>query len=308
MRSTSSSRAVRNRTGTELRARISRQTSNPSWAPGSPTSRITIQGSSCVKTSSPFSPSLGQQHPEPLPAQVEVHQIGDVRVVLDDHDRPVLGTHGSSLASPAPGNAGMRGSLTEPSRLPNMPITRCAHHGLTTDPRIGGPEERSTHVDRAHASDPPRHHRPGVRRPLRLVPAAAGAATDPGPRRQQRPQRRTRHPRRHQVQGDHGHHRPRAYAQLGHRQGQRSQGSRIRAAHAGRLPGHRHHTAAAARSEDPGRRDGQAGGRRTSPPSSAPTASTCSSCRPPGSPPTPTVSRAPPSPRSPPTRRRPRGW
>ena len=31
-----------------------------------------------------------------------------------------------------------------------------------------GTAERSTHVDRAHASDPPRHHLPGVRRPHRL--------------------------------------------------------------------------------------------------------------------------------------------
>ena len=56
----------------------------------------------------------GQEHAETFPPQVEVHQIGDVRVVLDDDHRPAFRAHVPSLPSPAPRIAGMPDPLTEP--------------------------------------------------------------------------------------------------------------------------------------------------------------------------------------------------
>ena len=56
----------------------------------------------------------GQEHPEPFPPQIEVHQVGDMRIVLDDDHRPALRAHVPSLPSPAPRIAGLRHPLTEP--------------------------------------------------------------------------------------------------------------------------------------------------------------------------------------------------
>ena len=49
---------------------------------------------------------MGQEHPETLPAQVEIHQVGNVRVVFDDDHRPALCAHLPSLPSPASRNCG----------------------------------------------------------------------------------------------------------------------------------------------------------------------------------------------------------
>ena len=56
----------------------------------------------------------GQEHAKALPPEVEVHQIGDVRIVLDDDHRPDFCAHLPSLPSPAPRIAGIRDPLTEP--------------------------------------------------------------------------------------------------------------------------------------------------------------------------------------------------
>ena len=85
----------------------------------------------------------GQQHPVALAPQVEVHQVGDVRVVLDDDNRPVSGAHAPSLPSPAPEMARMCALLTEPSRLPNTRFTACADHDHTAPTAGTGPAEHT---------------------------------------------------------------------------------------------------------------------------------------------------------------------
>ena len=73
-----------------------------------------MHGSSRAKISRPFSPSSGEQNAKAVPAQVEVHQVGDVRIVLDDDHGPALRAHGPSLPPLRPRMAGNPGSLTEP--------------------------------------------------------------------------------------------------------------------------------------------------------------------------------------------------
>ena len=64
-----------------------------------------------------FQPLLsvaGQEDPEAVATEVEVHQVGNVWIVLDDDHRPVLSAHMPSLPSPAPRMAGIQDLLTEP--------------------------------------------------------------------------------------------------------------------------------------------------------------------------------------------------
>ena len=59
-------------------------------------------------------PVVGQQHAEALAAQVQVHQVGDVRIVLHHDHRPALRAHVPSLPSPVPEMAPIGNPLTEP--------------------------------------------------------------------------------------------------------------------------------------------------------------------------------------------------
>ena len=69
----------------------------------------------------------GQEHAEALAAQVQVHQVGDVRVVLDDDHGPVLRAHVPSLAPPA---------------LPNCRIGAIPYRTLMTSEGASAPGAR----------------------------------------------------------------------------------------------------------------------------------------------------------------------
>ena len=99
-----------------LRARISRQTSNPSRAPRQPDVEDDDPGVLLLEDLETLLAVAGQQHPEALAPQVEVDQVGDVRVVLDDDHRPVLRAHAPSLRT---------------SRTPNCRNGRIPHRTLT---------------------------------------------------------------------------------------------------------------------------------------------------------------------------------
>ena len=62
--------------------------------PGRPTSRIDQPGAFPLdRLEAPLAASR-LQHPEALLAQVQLDQVGDVRVVLDDDDRAQVVFHG----------------------------------------------------------------------------------------------------------------------------------------------------------------------------------------------------------------------
>ena len=234
MRSTSSSRAVRNRTGTELRARIWRQTSKPSRAPGRPTSRMTIQGSLVVESLEALLAVGGQEDAVALAPEVQVDQVGDVRVVLDDDHGPVGvavrrarwgGGGGAALAPvpvPVPGVPGLTPSSLAPptgvlasSGIPYRTIT-FEEHSLTLRPddglvsgALGAPlEKRSRHGTRV-AGGQVAERSPQVRSRLVRVGAVAvasgvGLGLAAGSGRRGRRRRRRRRERGHRELGHAG--------------------------------------------------------------------------------------------------------
>ena len=158
-----------------LRARISRQTSNPSRGAGQADVEDDDPGVLLLEDLEALFAVAGQQHAEALAPQVEVHQIGDVRVVLDDDHRPVLRAHVPSLASPAPRIAGMAASLTEPSRLAEHAV-----HGrascMRSGGRHGGPVREEHHMATRARTHLIRLGAAGLRRRPRRLGTAAGVA------------------------------------------------------------------------------------------------------------------------------------
>ena len=98
----------------------------------------------------------GQQHAVALAPQVEVHQVGDVRVVLDDDHRPVLRAHAPSLPSPAP-------ELPRMCTLPHRTLTFAEHaasrsavdgtHDAARAPTRTEPDQPSTRDDHRPRTD-----------------------------------------------------------------------------------------------------------------------------------------------------------
>ena len=133
---------------------------------------------------------VGQQHTEALPAQVEVHQVGDVRIVLDDDHRAALRAHVPSLPSPAPRIARKWPESAIPYRTMTIgahPLHRCRPPWPPRrHPKGAGPDERSTCAHQRHQDRPASlAAAPALRRPwptswCRPVPPRTATAGNSG--------------------------------------------------------------------------------------------------------------------------------